>query len=104
MIKVFRVWVDVICINHADNNEKSQQVHIMASIYKSASVTLAWLGDELETVKAGLRVISFIYNEIQDSAIRADAKAFSCMPEILNTNSLGNIYSGGIASFFSLSF
>jgi Heterokaryon incompatibility protein (HET) len=40
------LWIDAICINQTDNDEKNQQVALMASIYKSAEHVLAWLGGE----------------------------------------------------------
>ncbi|KAL9582631.1 MAG: hypothetical protein Q9212_003178 [Teloschistes hypoglaucus] len=39
-----RLWVDAICINQADDDEKSCQVAIMRSFYVSASSTWVWLG------------------------------------------------------------
>ncbi|KAK5652305.1 hypothetical protein OQA88_10653 [Cercophora sp. LCS_1] len=42
----FRLWADAICINQTDTKERGQQVQIMRSIYKSADLVLAWLGDQ----------------------------------------------------------
>jgi hypothetical protein len=39
------IWVDAICINQDDNEEKSYQVPLMGSIYSSASRVVVWLGD-----------------------------------------------------------
>lgn len=39
------VWVDAICINQADELEKSEQVRQMPKIYGSCWQTLIWLGD-----------------------------------------------------------
>ena len=38
------LWVDAICINQADNAEKSHQVSLMRSIYRQARQVLVWLG------------------------------------------------------------
>ena len=38
------VWADQICINQADNLERSQQVSIMGDIYTGARGVLVWLG------------------------------------------------------------
>lgn len=40
------LWVDAICINQHDNNEKSHQVSRMKHIYQEASCVLMWLGPE----------------------------------------------------------
>ena len=39
------IWVDALCINQEDNSEKYVQVGRMESIYKSASIVLAHLGN-----------------------------------------------------------
>ncbi|KAM6506532.1 hypothetical protein FSOLCH5_013507 [Fusarium solani] len=38
------LWIDQICINQADNGEKSEQVGMMGSIYSRAKQVLVWLG------------------------------------------------------------
>ena len=38
------LWVDSLCINQEDNDEKSEQVQRMKSIYESASEVIVWLG------------------------------------------------------------
>ncbi|KAH7073146.1 heterokaryon incompatibility protein-domain-containing protein, partial [Paraphoma chrysanthemicola] len=37
-------WVDAICINQKDDDEKRRQVGLMAELYSLASMTLAWIG------------------------------------------------------------
>ena len=39
------LWVDAICINQEDKVEKNKQVSKMASIYRSASYILMWVGE-----------------------------------------------------------
>lgn len=40
------LWVDAICINQEDEDEKGQQVQFMAKIYAKASRVIVWLGKE----------------------------------------------------------
>ena len=42
------VWADAICINQADLKERESQVKIMKDIYKSAFITVVWLGGTKE--------------------------------------------------------
>lgn len=39
------LWIDAICINQEDNEEKGRQVQSMAKIYASANRVIVWLGE-----------------------------------------------------------
>ena len=39
------LWIDAICLNQEDNNEKAIQVQLMDEIYRYARKTHIWLGD-----------------------------------------------------------
>ncbi|KAK3392322.1 heterokaryon incompatibility protein-domain-containing protein [Sordaria brevicollis] len=39
-----RLWIDALCINQSDHQEKSNQVGKMGRIFSSASLVLAWTG------------------------------------------------------------
>ncbi|KAI1121604.1 heterokaryon incompatibility protein-domain-containing protein [Nemania abortiva] len=43
-----RIWADSICINQTNNDEKSDQVALMAEIYKSCSKVNVWLPSPME--------------------------------------------------------
>ncbi|KAF5647480.1 hypothetical protein F52700_1340 [Fusarium sp. NRRL 52700] len=38
------LWIDALCINQANNKEKTQQVSMMCRIYKQCTQCLIWLG------------------------------------------------------------
>ncbi|KAI0150198.1 HET-domain-containing protein [Xylariaceae sp. FL1272] len=40
------IWVDFLCINQSDNEEKSGQVRMMDTIFAKAATVYAWLGTE----------------------------------------------------------
>lgn len=50
------LWVDQICINQLDHDERSQQVSMMDKIFRSASKVLIWLGCEPTMVEAARQV------------------------------------------------
>lgn len=45
-----KMWIDCICINQEDNDEKSWQVADMTEIFRSAKRVLMWLGDASEEI------------------------------------------------------
>ena len=64
------LWVDAVCINQADIDERSQQVSIMASIYQQAQRVLVYVGEKTEDSDLALdvterlgRVASTVDNE-----------------------------------------
>jgi len=46
------IWIDSVCINQADDAEKSTQVAMMRDIYRTAKEVLVWLGDFDEAPRA----------------------------------------------------
>ena len=38
------LWIDAICINQADLNERNEQVRMMSSIYRQATRVVIWIG------------------------------------------------------------
>jgi Heterokaryon incompatibility protein (HET) len=43
------IWVDALCINQADLDEKSHQIRFMPRIYTNAFSVIMWLGEEEES-------------------------------------------------------
>jgi hypothetical protein len=52
------LWVDAICINQADNDEKSRQVPLMDRVYELATIVLIYLGEADETSNEAMDRIS----------------------------------------------
>lgn len=40
----FTIWIDAICIDQTNHEEKSNQVLLMGSIYSKASIVYVWMG------------------------------------------------------------
>lgn len=59
--KVTKVWVDQICINQDDLEERSQQVSVMGSIYSAAKRVIIWLGDTDDTSHQAMTFIPVLY-------------------------------------------
>ncbi|KAK4158650.1 heterokaryon incompatibility protein-domain-containing protein, partial [Cladorrhinum sp. PSN259] len=56
------LWVDAICINQADLDEKAAQIPFMSRIYSTAGRVVAWLGEDHEFL--GL-TLSWIRTHVQ---------------------------------------
>lgn len=57
------LWIDAVCINQADKDEKNQQLPFMTEIYRRASRVIVWLGppqniQETRTVRRLIRALS----------------------------------------------
>ena len=57
------LWLDAVCINQADLDERAQQVGMMADIYSNSQGNLIYLGEETEFT---LRAIESIYTCLED--------------------------------------
>lgn len=53
----FRLWVDSLCINQADDVERAQQVSMMRDIYGMAWGVIAWIGSATDTSFKGLQLL-----------------------------------------------
>jgi hypothetical protein len=54
------LWIDAICINQADLDERSSQVARMREIYHKANMVIVWLGDGNEATQKSLMTIRAI--------------------------------------------
>lgn len=56
-LKESEIWIDALCINQQDNDEKVVQVGHMHEIFTHAELTVAWLGLEADGCEALLAAI-----------------------------------------------
>jgi hypothetical protein len=54
------IWIDGICINQTDIEERNSEVLLMPSIYKIASLAIGWLGPSADNSDAAMEMISRI--------------------------------------------
>ena len=57
--EAFAIWVDAVCINQLDDDERSAQVDIMYKIYSMATEVIVWLGVESEHSDLAIKLIKF---------------------------------------------
>ena len=51
------IWIDSVCINQGDNDEKSRKVTVMWGIYKFVVRVIAWLGGPEDNAKLEMQPI-----------------------------------------------
>lgn len=66
-----KLWVDALCINQSDDEEKALQVRQMKSIYSKASSVIAWVGVEAEESSRVLDVMLLLSNGAPWKSIQA---------------------------------
>ncbi|KAF5595264.1 heterokaryon incompatibility 6 OR allele [Fusarium subglutinans] len=59
----FKLWVDAICINQSDNDERGQQVARMRDIYQSAWQVAIWLGPAEQDSQLALSALHWLARE-----------------------------------------
>jgi Heterokaryon incompatibility protein (HET) len=62
--KISWIWVDAICIDQSNNDEKSHQIGLMSDLYIRASKIYVWLGmpkDE-NSVRLAMEKLKYFYN------------------------------------------
>lgn len=83
-------WIDAICIDQNNLDERSQQVALMGDVYGKSSLTLIWLGDEDEVSLQAMRAINMTRDQhIQDPSAAPpsynlpDRVAVNCLVTLL---------------------
>ncbi|KAK3679945.1 hypothetical protein LTR78_000322 [Recurvomyces mirabilis] len=56
--KIYRIWIDALCIQQFDKREKAQQIRMMGAIYQMAIGVYAWLGPAYDNSAAGMKYLS----------------------------------------------
>jgi hypothetical protein len=72
----FHIWIDAVCINQEDLDERAAQVSIMGHIYSKAFRVIIWLGNSLYNTKRALELIDAI-SQIPDEHLAANETAYT---------------------------
>lgn len=65
---VLNIWIDALCINQADDDEKMIQIGLMGKIYESSSSVLIWLGEDQVTYDLFSDLQSQAWDVVEDPA------------------------------------
>ncbi|KAF7932472.1 uncharacterized protein EAE98_003771 [Botrytis deweyae] len=69
------IWIDAICINQEDLNERGHQVQLMAKIYSKASQVVIWLGEAADNSDRALEEIVVAASQSEISSNKVARKA-----------------------------
>ncbi|KAI1746654.1 heterokaryon incompatibility protein-domain-containing protein [Xylaria castorea] len=67
-----RLWVDAICINQNDIQERNQQVTMMGEIYSTAQCVVVWLGESTEKCNELFKLLGQKQKDLDDSNYTAE--------------------------------
>ncbi|GAW14513.1 hypothetical protein ANO14919_039160 [Xylariales sp. No.14919] len=83
-----RLWVDAICINQRNKDEKSRQVSMMTDIYRKATEVKIWLGEP------GHRVSDFPEDDITDREVKEAVRQINALGNLDDANHIGSVDTG----------
>ncbi|KAH6870797.1 heterokaryon incompatibility protein-domain-containing protein [Alternaria rosae] len=63
-------WIDAICIDQNDADERTHQVRMMGTIYQSAKMVYAWLGEEDKDTSIAFRLITTLMSSCRSTERR----------------------------------
>jgi hypothetical protein len=55
------LWVDSLCIDQSDADERGQQVRLMGDVFSEANRVIVWLGEETPDVQVAFKTLSNIH-------------------------------------------
>ena len=86
------LWIDQICINQSDEQEKGQQLPLMAEIYSKAFRVLIWLGEARHDSDSAMDAFPVMVRKLQEKDNTASVP-YSSISEVLGdtANHLGPI-------------
>lgn len=78
------VWADSICINQDDIQERSQQVALMARIYRRASRVITYIGPERDGSLGAIKLAGVLrqHAAMRDSPLREEDLAGAGLPPL----------------------
>jgi hypothetical protein len=79
----YRIWIDALCINEGDREEKSQEVGRMRLIYELAADVVVWLGPEAEDSNSAMNLMHTLSTAYKDGTDKALGTALRHDPEHL---------------------
>ena len=74
------IWVDAVCIDQQNLDERARQVRLMRQIYSQAETVHVWIGEETANTEAGVELLHRTAKAVQD--LPHDLTAGTSYPEL----------------------
>lgn len=84
------IWIDQLCINQGDNDEKASQVSMMAEIYPKAFEVHVWLGKGNMRTNHAMSLVRNIYNQQYGSCDGGEECNCTGTPHALSSSHLAD--------------
>jgi hypothetical protein len=68
------LWIDSLCINQKDDNEKSTQVPLMGKIFSIAQKTYVWLGEEANGSTQAIKFLKWLEDAFWNEECQSPTK------------------------------
>lgn len=79
------IWIDALCINQEDINERNQEVKRMRTIYKTAREVIVWLGAEGDQSSKVMRLIRSLSRAVKEETPSTLQVLMKIMPEVFES-------------------
>ncbi|RYP56271.1 hypothetical protein DL771_012058 [Monosporascus sp. 5C6A] len=94
----FLLWVDALCINQGDSDEKNHQIPLMGKIFSAAELVISWLGPANDVLHYAMDTIDLLYLELkQTDPDDISLQWMATHPSLCHSKSLSNRPSPGSA-------
>ncbi|KAL8716532.1 MAG: hypothetical protein Q9225_006144 [Loekoesia sp. 1 TL-2023] len=95
-------WIDAICINQEDLQERSRQVMLMDKIYRQAEATIVWLGERNEYTLLAIRVLCKIAGiPLVYDTLAFDDKPQAKVPDFEGVHTLSDLETVSLVHLFT---
>jgi hypothetical protein len=79
-----RIWVDALCINQSDIQEKNHQVRMMRRIYRTASEVITWINFSIDLNNPALQLLNSMTESSTQEALADNNGWESLLPLLLD--------------------
>ncbi|KAK4442195.1 heterokaryon incompatibility protein-domain-containing protein [Podospora aff. communis PSN243] len=87
-----RLWIDAICINQADTDERNHQVQLMRTIYQRANTVVIWLNQDLDASHTALQKLFALTDTSKVTDLGDDPAFWAPVRELLCDQYWGRVW------------